>query len=162
MYFFATSIERFFEQDISLAGQTFSRPHFPLHLAPSTYSAKPPTNLELHDATFCWSDDSFSDGGQTTDPAFAVSNLSATFATGLNLICGPIASGKTLLLLGRSPLYSIHLTSYSDTSPRAARGSAPCGRARRSPNVTGWDLTSATGRLRPQRSRVACSCVRLR
>lgn len=49
------------------------------------------TNVTLKNASFAWS---------TAHLGFRLSEVSATFSLGLNLICGQIGAGKTLLLRG--------------------------------------------------------------
>jgi type II secretory ATPase GspE/PulE/Tfp pilus assembly ATPase PilB-like protein len=66
--------------------------------SPSRYTNLPVSTIRLKDARFGWR----SETGSTElyDNAFTTQAISAEFGPGLNLICGPTGSGKTLLLLG--------------------------------------------------------------
>lgn len=76
------------------------RPNFPLTLLPAWHAPKQASSITLEKAMFRWTAGTPDGDTQAVSPGFSVGSLSVTFEPGLHLICGPIASGKTLLLLG--------------------------------------------------------------
>ena len=67
----------------------------------ATVSVQGPDVIYLNSVSLAWSLEAGNDAADVQSSAFTIRDLSAKFETGLNLITGPIASGKTMLLLGK-------------------------------------------------------------
>lgn len=93
--------ERFLSQEVSVSGHSLPTLPTVLSTGTATYAEDCQKAVQLTEAEFTWFTKEHLDGQNSAGPEFVLGPLSVTFPPGLNLVCGPIASGKTMLLLGK-------------------------------------------------------------